>query len=281
MAHNGDFLEPITVAPGVPKKLDSVVQLLKKWNEDHSEPPSAPSLLDQAVHNAMKTGLAPMQTYHGIIDATGFLSYANRVLRWIPDENNESTKVYDTICLFHFILDQIPLGPPQDGQPQTEIEQLAIRPESVDKDLTYVSAYIVTFAKHVGIWMDTQAPLTQESFNSFKRAKKYNYSEWKYQDFSQYQTFNQLFYRELKDGIRPIDPEVVVYPADCTFDEAFRVEGNGEIIVKSLHWKIHDLLEGSEYCDYFADGVWMHAFLNTFNYHRQHSPVDGVVLEGR
>jgi phosphatidylserine decarboxylase len=40
-------------------------------------------------------------------------------------------------------------------------------------------------------------------------------------------------------------------------------------------------MEGSPYKDRFENGLFMHAFLNTFDYHRQHAPVGGKVLEAR
>jgi phosphatidylserine decarboxylase len=279
MADNGNFLEPIKVAPRGSEKWDPIILILSIWNSENSPPPPADSLLEQAVKNALKTKLADILIMHHITSGDGFLNYANRLLHWIPDENNHSTKVYDTICLFYFVLDQIPLGPPVDSRTQNVIEQLAERPDSVGIPLTFISAWIVTFAKHVGLWMDSPGSLTQETFNTFTKAAKYNFFEWKYQDFSDYHNFNELFYRELKDGARPIDPEQIVYPADCQFDNAFPVESDGEIVVKTLHWKIHDLLQGSFYADQFGGGVWIHAFLTSYNYHRQHSPVDGIVKE--
>ena len=41
------------------------------------------------------------------------------------------------------------------------------------------------------------------------------------------------------------------------------------------------MLEGSEYADRFRGGVFTHSFLNTYDYHRWHAPVQGKVLEAR
>jgi phosphatidylserine decarboxylase len=89
--------------------------------------------------------------------------------------------------------------------------------------------------------------------------------------------------------MRPIaDPEddhVIVYPADCTFDRSIpkdsivNIESDGVVNIKGLDWTISSLLKGSKYAEKFHGGVWMHAFLNTFNYHRQHAPVSGEVVE--
>ena len=40
-------------------------------------------------------------------------------------------------------------------------------------------------------------------------------------------------------------------------------------------------MEGSPYRDRFVNGLFMHAFLGPNDYHRQHAPVGGTVLEAR
>jgi hypothetical protein len=40
-------------------------------------------------------------------------------------------------------------------------------------------------------------------------------------------------------------------------------------------------MEGSPYRDRFVNGQFMHAYLGPNDYHRQHAPVGGTVLEAR
>lgn len=49
--------------------------------------------------------------------------------------------------------------------------------------------------------------------------------------------------------------------------------------MKGIPWDIGSLLEGSQYASNFKGGKFMHAFLNTTDYHRQHAPVAGKILE--
>lgn len=56
---------------------------------------------------------------------------------------------------------------------------------------------------------------------------------------------------------------------------------DSKVDIKGLEWSIEELLEGSKYKDDFAYGIWIHQFLNTTDYHRQHAPVGGKVLEAR
>ena len=53
------------------------------------------------------------------------------------------------------------------------------------------------------------------------------------------------------------------------------------VTIKGIPWPITDLLKDSKYADQFAGGVFTHAFLNTYSYHRQHAPVDGKVVEAK
>ena len=59
-----------------------------------------------------------------------------------------------------------------------------------------------------------------------------------------------------------------------------RVEED-RLSIKGTDWSIHQLLEGSAYADRFRGGIFTHAFLDTFDYHRWHAPVRGKVLEAR
>lgn len=77
------------------------------------------------------------------------------------------------------------------------------------------------------------------------------------------------------------DPNVVVFPADSTFDSAWKIGDSAEVELKHLKWPIKALLGDSDYFKDFAGGTWMHSFLNTFDYHHQYTPVSGKVLEAK
>ena len=61
----------------------------------------------------------------------------------------------------------------------------------------------------------------------------------------------------------------------------FRSRSDSGVTIKGLHWSIEELLAGSPYQHRFANGLFTHAFLSPSDYHRQHAPVDGVVVEAR
>jgi phosphatidylserine decarboxylase len=100
-----------------------------------------------------------------------------------------------------------------------------------------------------------------------------------------WKTFNQFFARSVKPGYRPIaaiaDATVITSPADSVFIGQWEIRRDSAVTIKGLHWSIEELLAGSPYQQRFANGLFCHAFLSPNDYHRQHAPVDGEVLEAR
>ncbi|KAI2602632.1 phosphatidylserine decarboxylase-domain-containing protein [Hypoxylon sp. NC1633] len=215
-----------------------------------------------------------------IVDDYTFLVFANDLLKWVPNENYAGKDVIGILCMFYYVFDQPPLG-----QFQTPIQ-----PDQVGQPLTWLSAWIVVFAQLMGLWMDNPLSITADSYKTFVDSPKYRMFEAKVPPRG-FRTFNEFFSRYLKEGARPIcqptNDKVIVYPADCAFDDQLedggivQVGNAGSVSIKGLSWTIESLLQGSEYANAFDGGIWMHAFLNVFNYHRQHAPVAGRVLEAK
>ena len=145
------------------------------------------------------------------------------------------------------------------------------------------------YATAWGSFLDTLE--SAKHIESFRTDPTFNWDEYMPPP-SGYLTFNQFFARHLKPGMRPIagisDNSVIVSPADSTFVGWWQVNEKSNIYVeenmldiKGIQWSIHDLLEGSEYADRFKGGIFTHSFLNTFDYHRWHTPVQGTVLESK
>ena len=262
-----------------------IILLLKGYLDLYS-----PDALEQAVQNALASELAPELRTFGIDSAASYLAYANDLLHWIPHETQNGKDIYDTICAFYFVLDQEPLKSVQNP----------IAPAEVDKPLSWLSAWIVAYAQLVGLFMDTPDSFTTESYASFEASPLYRMSEALVPEGG-YKTFNEFFARRLKPGSRPLtrphDPSVITYAADSTFDGAWRISGSSHIdvldpslggaasanpvTVKRIEWDIRDLLRDSQFAGEFGDGIFLHCFLNTYNYHRQHAPIAGVIREAR
>ncbi|PFH62760.1 hypothetical protein XA68_11983 [Ophiocordyceps unilateralis] len=125
-----------------------------------------------------------------------------------------------------------------------------------------MSHWLVNFAEKIGNFHDRPEPGRPISGSSLAAAG------------SRLISFSP---RRLKPGSRPVaeadNPKVIVSPADSTFDEWADIkdgkvtfqDGTDEVKLKGI------FLEN--------DGVFIHAFLSTKDYHREHTVVAGKVLE--
>lgn len=236
-----------------------------------------PGVLYKAVKSAHDQIPEFMDTLN-ITGAFSFVVFANGLLRWTPTGSFHGRDVYHILTMFYFIFDQPGLAELQDE----------IHPSQAGQQLTWLSSWLVAYAQLIGLWMDNPLSSNSETVQTFRETPLYNVSE-AIEPEGGWKTFNEYFSRKLKKGVRPIDsPDddlVIVYPADSTFDAFIAdasivgVENNGTVFIKKLPWTIASLLQGSDHAADF--NVWMHAFLNTHNYHRQHAPVRGGVLETR
>ncbi|KAJ5626202.1 Phosphatidylserine decarboxylase-related protein [Penicillium lagena] len=102
-----------------------------------------------------------------------------------------------------------------------------------------------------------------------------------------FRTFNQFFYRALKDDARPCsapnEPKVVVSPADCRSVVFDRLEEATSIWVKGREFSIERLL-GNAYPEdaaRYKNGALGVFRLAPQDYHRFHVPVDGIMGEPR
>lgn len=203
-----------------------------------------------------------------------YLHWLDALLRWVPSVASDGERVRDRMCEFYFVLDQPPL----------RWLQNRIQPHETARPLSDLSAWILDFAKAWGQLMDTTSSLTPESLASFYASPAYNMTEYMPAP-SGWLTFNQFFARHVKPGMRPIaglaDDRVIVSPADSTFTGTWEIADTATITVKSLQWSIKELLAGSPYAERFRGGLFTHSYLNTYDYHRLHTPVRGRVLESR
>jgi phosphatidylserine decarboxylase len=209
-----------------------------------------------------------------IKDLESYLGWINAFLYWVPRENSSGRNVNDHLSAFYFIANQEPVFSLQNK----------VIPYDKAIPLTSFSQWLVNYANAVGEFLDTPESLTKESEQSFYDSPFYNMNEYS-RPHGGWRTFNQIFARHFKPGFRPIaaiaDPMVIVMPADSAFGGQWEIRKDSHVTVKNLHWKVSELLEGSPYKDRFENGIFMHSFLSPTDYHRQHAPVGGKVLEAR
>ena len=235
-----------------------------------------PEMFQAAIKNAQAHDVHSIKGIQALDD---YLAWIDALVTWAPRERGDSHFIYDRLAEFYFFLDQDPV----------KSLQSPIRPGDGPETLTPLSAWIKAYARAWGSYLDTVD--SAKEVDSFRTNPLFNWDEYMPPP-SGYFTFNQFFARHVKPGMRPIaglsDDHVLVSPADSTFVGWWPINEQSKIYVekqtldiKGLQWSIHQLLEGSAYADRFRGGIFTHSFLNTFDYHRWHSPVQGRILEAR
>ncbi|RDX44902.1 hypothetical protein OH76DRAFT_1038032 [Lentinus brumalis] len=208
-----------------------------------------------------------------------YFDWYEYLLGWVPSEQQDGQFVYHVICLFYFVMNLDPL-------------QAWCSPVHPDtrSPYTWLSQWVIRYAKEVGKFMDTPESITPYTMATFRHAPSYRMEDYPVPDGG-WKTFNEFFARHIDPAKRPIDSpdtsSVIVSPADAVFDGAWEVNDSGEchFAVKGVPWPIRELLDdgrsGTSYAETFARGQFCHAFLGPNDYHRQHAPVAGKVLEAR
>lgn len=216
--------------------------------------------------------------YENIKTLEDYYDWLESNLHWVPKEDPEGDIVYQHVTMFYFLLDQSPVK-----ELQTPITPSTLK-GNVMPELTPLSKWMRKFVISLGEWMDTPESLDDAAVKSYYDAPRYNMGDYIVPKGG-WKTFNQFFARSVKPGYRPVaavnDDHIIVSPADSTNAGQWEVNAESQVNVKGLEWSIEELLEGSKYKDDFKGGIWIHQFLNTTDYHRQHASVGGKVLEAR
>jgi len=218
-----------------------------------------------------------------------FYYYVDSLVTWIPeirvwDWNGSilhERSCYLRITQFYFYFNQHEL----------EALQSPIAPVT-GRILSPISAWLHKFALAWGDFLDTAD--SRKYLASFKYAPEFAWQDYQ-KPPEEYSSFNAFFARQFTniDIQRPIaqlnNDRIIVFPAESTFVGQWTVStGVGDplpappsIVVKHIEWPIEELLQDSEYGNAFQGGIFCHSFLNTYDYHRQHTPVRGKVLEAK
>lgn len=124
-------------------------------------------------------------------------------------------------------------------------------------------------------------PVVKKAFiKTFAKAYGISLDEYARGSFSQYDSFNDFFTRELKDGQRPIDSteQGVISPADGMISQLGQINKQKVLQAKGKDYEVGQLLADFELGEYFANGSFATIYLAPTNYHRVHMPFDGRLV---
>lgn len=119
--------------------------------------------------------------------------------------------------------------------------------------------------------------------HAFAKAYGITLDEYERGSLDDYQSFNDFFTRELKDGQRPIDsePSAIICPADGTVSQIGRITDGQILQAKGRDYSVGQLLADFDDGEYVKDGVFATIYLAPSNYHRVHMPFDGTLVATR
>ena len=98
-----------------------------------------------------------------------------------------------------------------------------------------------------------------------------------------YASFNDFFTRELRDGLRPVDPDprALVSPVDGRVYASGAVEAGTILQCKGVTYRVADLLGSEADAAPFEGGTFLTCYLSPKDYHRIHWPFDATVARIR
>jgi phosphatidylserine decarboxylase len=93
---------------------------------------------------------------------------------------------------------------------------------------------------------------------------------------TEFTSLRDCFIRELKDGVRPVDPapDILTSPCDAIAGEAGIIEHGDLMQVKGSAYPLAELLRDRELADFYRGGAFATLRLTAAMYHRFHAPHD-------
>lgn len=99
----------------------------------------------------------------------------------------------------------------------------------------------------------------------------------------EFKSFNDFFYRELKEGARTVDyrENVLASPADGKILAFENLDIEKEFYIKGDKFTLEEFFADKGLANKYKDGVFMIIRLAPIDYHRFHFPVDGEISESK
>ena len=99
-------------------------------------------------------------------------------------------------------------------------------------------------------------------------------------NIKEFTSLEDFFVRKLRAGARPVKEgkKEIVSPVDAKVEQFGEIKGTA-FKIKGIPYSIDDLLENKEMIERFQDGLFIVLYLSPQDYHRIHSPADGVVTK--
>lgn len=279
------FLKDMPVLSAVYEPKQPITKKLKKIVDDYAYG----GAFQSAISTVSKQRIPELDRIRNIYQ---FYYYIDILVTWMPelrvwewqgDVYHERTD-YLRITQFYYYFNQ------------SELVALQSPIDPINgADLTPLSLWLREFAVEWGEFLDK--PESAKYLSSYKFGPEYAYQDYDGGEngIGNYKSFNEWFSRTFKDidlqrpVAQPDDPRIIAFPAESTYVGQWAVTtpvgepmpAESSIVVKHIEWPIPELLKDSDYAHDFEGGILVHSFLNVFDYHRQHAPASGKILEAK
>lgn len=134
------------------------------------------------------------------------------------------------------------------------------------------------FSRWYGKRMDS--PSSRAKIEPFIADYNLNVSEFADQPQS-FSSFNEFFYRKLKQNARPISEDAVVFPADGRHLAFSNIDDIDGFFVKGQTFNLAELINHKELSERYRGGSLILSRLCPVDYHRFHFPVSGYATSTR
>ena len=138
-----------------------------------------------------------------------------------------------------------------------------------------------TLSEVAGYLAKSQNKYIKKAFvHTFAKAYDISLDEYARGSLDAYDSFNDFFTRELKDGQRPIDDGIgaITCPADGVVSQIGHIQAGQLLQAKGREYDVGQLLADFELGKAFVDGSFATIYLAPSNYHRVHMPFDGTLV---
>ncbi|MGI6226392.1 MAG: phosphatidylserine decarboxylase [Peptococcales bacterium] len=120
-------------------------------------------------------------------------------------------------------------------------------------------------------------PFSSRKISNFVRDYGIDMSDYKL-SIADFKTFNEFFYRELKEGARPVDtnPNRLISPADGRLLAFINIDPKKVVQVKGSTYALAELIGDEKLAREYTGGVCFIIRLCPVDYHRFHFPAQGI-----
>ena len=136
--------------------------------------------------------------------------------------------------------------------------------------------------KFVSDWYGSKMskPESKEKIKGFVEEMGIDMSEYK-RSIDEYTSFNDFFYRELKEGAREVDydEKAIVSPADGKILAYQNIKEVDKFFVKGSEFTLEEFFNDKDLAKKYEDGTFVIIRLAPADYHRFHFPTDGEISE--